>query len=531
MSMKQKPQVKPDQNVNQKELDTLTLLSRMHESLHTDDDLRRSLDLLSDHIIMSMKVKGCSVKVLNERRTRLEIFSIKGMSEEFLSSVGAHGMIRSPMNQAAIKGDGLYINDIGEIQDFEIPPELIKEGVQSMASLPLQLEEQLFGVLSVYDNKPREFDESEKILLETLSALTAAVIRSLRKYRRTQNLVNLVKSLTMSLDMDDVLREITILATQSMKARASSIRLLNESTNQLVFETSYGLSKKYLEGIPKTREMSPIDTRVLDNKEVVIVEDLTTDPVIRMNEEAGEEGLVTMICAPMTVKDKSIGILKLYYSTSTKFTLEEMNHLTTLAELSAVAVMNAQLYEKLHSLYQITSSLSSTLESKRLLELLAIHGADYMKSMGSNILLWDRVHDKFSVRTAYHLPEEFIKEMDFNRNSWSAKETLKGNAIIVGDIENDERLDIREQCLAHGIRSMVSVPLKIMGSVIGILQIFCRQPRTFTTEEIQFLTTLANHGAMVLENAQMHEHFKNEYEKLVDDIYVWHDWTSYIIRE
>ena len=523
MSNKQIPQVKPDQNVDQKELNTLTLLGRMHSSLHTDEDLKRSLDLLSDHIIMSLKVKGCSVKVLNERRTRLEIFSIKGMSDDFLNNVGLYGMIRSPLNQAAIDGDGYYVPDTHKIQEVEIPQELMKEEIRSMASIPLKVEDQLFGVLSIYDEVPREFDDSEKVLLETLASLTAAVIRSLRKYQRGQNLVNLVKSLTMSLDMDDVLKEISIRATQSMKARASSIRLLNESTNQLVFETSYGLSKKYLEGIPKTLELSPIDTRVLEEKEVVLVEDMTKDPVIRMKEEASTEGLVTMICAPMTVKDKSIGILKLYYSASTKFTKEEINYLTTLAELSAVAVMNAQLYEKLHSLYQVTSSLSSTLESKRLLELISIHAADYMKSMGSNILLWDRVHEKFSVRTAYHLSKEFLETINFDRNSWSAQETLKGNPIIIGKIEEDDRLDIKEQCLANGIKAMVSIPMKIMGSVIGIMQIFCKQPRTFTTEEIQFLTALTNHGAMVLENAQMHEHFKNEYERLVDDIYVWHD--------
>jgi GAF domain-containing protein len=108
---------------------------------------------------------------------------------------------------------------------------------------------------------------------------------------------------------------------------------------------------------------------------------------------------------------------------------------------------------------------------------------------------------------------------------------MEGHTIIVGNLAEDDRLDIRENAMKAGINSLVSIPLKLVGRVMGILQVYCRRPRSFTAEEIEFLTALANHGAVALENAQMHEHFKSEYDRLVDDIYVWHDWTSYIIRE
>ncbi len=518
-------------NLEREEVKILSLLSKICRELYTSHNLEKALDTLANATIETLKVKGCSVKILNERHTKLEIYSIKGMSDTFLKDVGIYGMFRSAINQEAIKGEPIFIEDLEKETRVEVPQELKKEGIRAIASLPIKLEERVIGVLSVYHDKPFKFEEDVKIFLNMIATQGAAVISSLRHFQRMETLIDIGKTINSSLDLDFVLNEIVVQAARTTQCKAASIRLLDESTNRVVFKTSYGLSKDYIKKIPRTLDESPIDREVLEKKEVLYIEDLTKDPRVRIREDAKIEGLASMLCVPLVFQDKAIGILKIYTATPTKFSTDEINFLKSLGELSAIAVRNASFYEKLHSLYQVTSSLSSTLEVDRILELLCMHAADYLNAMGAQVLVWDKDQERFSTRVAYHLGKKFVDSLLLDKKSWSAQETLAGNTIIISDILEDERLDIKEAALKSGIRSMVSVPLKTMDRITGILQIYCKNPRNFTSDEIEFLTTLANHGAIALENAKVHEHFKSEYEKLINDIYVWHDWTSYVIRE
>ena len=47
---------------------------------------------------------------------------------------------------------------------------------------------------------------------------------------------------------------------------------------------------------------------------------------------------------------------------------------------------------------------------------------------------------------------------------------MPGKCIIVPDISEDERLQYPEEILREGIRGMVTVPLKVKGRAIGVLQ-------------------------------------------------------------
>jgi GAF domain-containing protein len=358
----------------------------------------------------------------------------------------------------------------------------------------------------------------------------AAAIDSLRRYKRIETLMNISKTVGMSLDLNYVINEIVVQAARSMKARAASLRLLDESTNRLIFKSSYGLSKHYLDVIPRTLEHSPVDVEVMEEKKVVEIHDMTVDPKIQVSDEARDEGLVSMLCSPLLLQDKSIGILKIYTATQANFTEEEKHFLMAMSELCAIAIRNASLYEKLHSTYLVSSSFSSTIELDRVMELITIHACDYLSALGAQLLLWDQEKNRFAGRSIYKVKEEFVNSINMNK-AWSALEGIKGNTIVISNLDDDERIVFREAALKEDIHSLVSVPLKSMDRTIGVLQVYCKQQRNFSSDEVEFLTVLANHGAISIENAKLHAHFKNKYEDLVDDIFVWHDWTSYVIRE
>ncbi len=151
-----------------------------------------------------------------------------------------------------------------------------------------------------------------------------------------------------------MLNTIAQLATKAMKAKACSIRLLDEEQHLLRVGAAYGLSEEYLAKGPVDLEKSLIDREALRGKAVAVF-DVTKDPGFQYPEEAAKEGIRSVLCVPLSVREKPIGVLRLYTGEIHRFTDEEIDFLTTLASQAAVAIENAQTYQRLEDLEQAKS--------------------------------------------------------------------------------------------------------------------------------------------------------------------------------
>ncbi|MDI3341814.1 MAG: GAF domain-containing protein, partial [Sphaerobacter sp.] len=79
-----------------------------------------------------------------------------------------------------------------------------------------------------------------------------------------------------------------------------------------------------------------------------------------------------------------------------------------------------------------------------------------------------------------------------------------GRAVVVQDTETDERFR-RWRTLARqqGIRSLLAVPLRSRGRVIGTLNGYQREPRRYRPSEIRTLETVAMQAGIAIEIARM----------------------------
>mgnify|MGYP001605930705 CR=1 FL=1 len=79
--------------------------------------------------------------------------------------------------------------------------------------------------------------------------------------------------------------------------------------------------------------------------------------------------------------------------------------------------------------------------------------------------------------------------------------------LLIEDTKKDYRFD--EEKMAgeetRPVRSLISVPLMIGKKALGILRIDSPHEKNFTTEDLRFLTTIADVGAVAIENAQLYE--------------------------
>lgn len=80
----------------------------------------------------------------------------------------------------------------------------------------------------------------------------------------------------------------------------------------------------------------------------------------------------------------------------------------------------------------------------------------------------------------------------------------------------DPRLAYPEAKKAEGIASLLAVPVRVKGKVIGIFCLFTSQPRDFSPEEKEFLSWLAQQGGGVMEHARLIDELRKKTQLFFD---------------
>ena len=83
--------------------------------------------------------------------------------------------------------------------------------------------------------------------------------------------------------------------------------------------------------------------------ETLVIEDVAADKRVLLKKELAAEGLASMIVAPITVKDKVIGTLRLYSAFTRKYPQDVVIMVQALAHQGGLAIQNASMYLKLQS--------------------------------------------------------------------------------------------------------------------------------------------------------------------------------------
>lgn len=163
-----------------------------------------------------------------------------------------------------------------------------------------------------------------------------------RQVEQLNTLYRLSTLLSAHRDLQQVLDAAARSAVEVMKVKAGSIRLLDESGEELIIKAVHHLSELYLSKGPILISRSELYRRTLDG-EIVYVEDMATDPRVLYPQDAKREGLVSILSAPMIYQDRPIGVIRLYTAEKRYFSTAEIKLLRAIAQLLATAIENARL--------------------------------------------------------------------------------------------------------------------------------------------------------------------------------------------
>jgi len=356
------------------------------------------------------------------------------------------------------------------------------------------------------------------------NVLAVLIILLMQKDRPLFDMYKLLEQLISSYDLETTLNILAKNIAELMGVKGCTVRLLDKKTMMLEIVAAHGLSTSYLEKGPVHLKDHPVDQKVLCG-ECITTKDILAEPHVLYREDAKKEGIRSVMSCPLTVQEKSIGVIRIYMSEPHDFTEEETKRLKVLASLGGILVDRARIWKQMQTLMEISQSIGSTLSLNEVLAKIVENATNALGFTAASIRLLDEEKKTLEVKATYGLSEAYLKKGPIEiEKSLIDVECMKGCVVTVPDVSKDGRLQYPEEIIREGIRAILSVPVSIRGTVIGVLRVYTSNPYSFTRSEIDFLSSLASSGAIAIENARLFEHVKSEYEELAKDVWKWYDW-------
>jgi len=172
------------------------------------------------------------------------------------------------------------------------------------------------------------------------------------------------------------------------------------------------------------------------------------------------------------------------------------------------------------SLYEITSMLNSERDPRSLLHSIVESVAKATGAKACSLMLLTPDKEILLHTVAHGLSDWYLRKGPV-RVGKILTDVLEGKTIAVLDATKDERVLYREQAKQESIASILSVPMKLRGEVIGVLRVYTAKPYRFTKDDIHFVETVTNLGAVALENLRAYDIIQKDYDTFLQEMLQW----------
>ncbi len=236
--------------------------------------------------------------------------------------------------------------------------------IRGWIGAPLIVRDRVVGVLNVDSHRVGAYGLKDAELVSAFADQAATAVANAQLYgeiqRRVQSMTALTetaRSVTASLDLDEVLQRITERTMDSLEVEAASLALIDEKTGELEFRVASGRGAEQIVGF-RLMKGQGLAGWVVDHKEAVFVSDVQSDP--RFHSHVDELiGYTTRVMAsvPIQVQDKIIGVIEAINPRGDDLAPEQVELLRGIADLAGTAIVRAQLFKETQAARQRYASL------------------------------------------------------------------------------------------------------------------------------------------------------------------------------
>jgi len=368
---------------------------------------------------------------------------------------------------------------------------------------------------------------------EILRSTVKGAMEKQRLAARLAAIHALSREMTLSLAMGQVAEAVLDIAERVLKFETCNLWLVDEEQSELYLLAAHTVEPGAAPRLPLSGEKG-ITTAVARSSEPIYVPDVREDHRYAAVGAANRSELAV----PLKVKTRVIGTLNVESAEVDAFNPDDVRLLSTLAAQAAVAIENARLHEQaqqeiaerkqaeeevkrrareLAALNKTGQAITSTLNLDEVLALAMAEARAILDAEGASVLLHDAAGDELVFVASAGPGSEVLVGTRILATAGIAGWVMhEARPVLIRDAQHDPRFyDRIDDLTSLTTRSLLAVPLKYKGKVIGVLEAINRDNGHFDEHDLELLSTLAGSAATAIENARLYE-AERELRKLVE---------------
>jgi transcriptional regulator with GAF, ATPase, and Fis domain len=161
------------------ELQYLSLFKDVCKKINSSLDFEEVLNKITENAVKALKVKACTVFLLDKEQERLKVSASFGLSESYLNK----GPVEAKKSiEECLRGKWVLVLDTSNDLRIQYPEKAKAEGIASILAVPITVKENIIGVLRIYTSEPREFSDLEREFISGLAEIGGIGIENARMF-------------------------------------------------------------------------------------------------------------------------------------------------------------------------------------------------------------------------------------------------------------------------------------------------------------------------------------------------------------
>jgi signal transduction protein with GAF and PtsI domain len=334
-----------------------------------------------------------------------------------------------------------------------------------------------------------------------------------QKTREVDVLHRITESISSTLDLETVLRQIVDVVVEVTKADACLLYLLSESRGELILRASKNPHPRLIGRITIGLGEGITGWVARERTRVVIPSNASDDSRFKFFHNLPEDRYQAFVSVPILAKKEVIGVINVQHKRPRRYREDELALLSTIANQVGGAIENARLYAEMRRKaiqVETLSQVSETVVSNRLLEdvlqLIVAMTAQMMNSKICSIMLLDQDKEELRIVATQSLSEQYRRKPNLKLGqSISGRAVLDRRPILVPDVTQDRDYMYPEMAKREGLCSLLSVPMLVREKAVGVINSYTSVPHAFSHEEIRLMQAIANQAAIAMEHTSLLE--------------------------
>lgn len=319
---------------------------------------------------------------------------------------------------------------------------------------------------------------------------------------------NIVSS---NLTLEKMLQELVGLAFEVTVCDACLVYLVDHSTNEIVLRASQ-LPHAAEIGNLRMKMGEGITGWVAQHKSVVALSsNAQADTRFKTFHALQEDTYESFLSVPLISAGELIGVINIHHRPRHVHTPDEIALVSFIGEQMGGAIAKSKLFERSESAarrMEALAGLARTISEEnyldRILQTISEMVAETLESPVCSIMLVDEDRRELVISAARCSSPDYLHKLPLKiEDSLIGRVVREGRPVMVPNVVDEKQYRYPELARKTGLASLLSVPLVTREKVIGTINIYTRDVRQFSDDEIGFVKVVAGQAAIAIENARL----------------------------